>query len=199
MPKNFLVLDFETTGLDHKKEQVTEIAAIRYDENFNRIGSFHTYVKLWVDHGLSDFIKNLTGITEEKLAYGMHESDAMEIIDNMIYEDTIVVAQYAPFDFSYLANYRVFPSNYICTKTLTNIAEPFEKSGLGATCERNGIELKKAHTAMGDVLATAQLLKLRLDQGFGNYENFVTEQPDRPLAFVPENTIKVLNTENYKK
>ena len=67
MPKNYLVLDFETTGLDYKTEQVTEVGVIKYDEDFNEIGMFHTYVKLYVEHGLSDFIKDHTGITEEKL------------------------------------------------------------------------------------------------------------------------------------
>ena len=96
MPKNYLVLDFETTGLDYKTEQVIEVGAIKYDEDFNEVGMFHTYVKLYVKHGLSDFIKDLTGITEEKLEYGMNEGDAMHTIATMIDEETIVVAQFAP-------------------------------------------------------------------------------------------------------
>ena len=31
MPKNYLVLDFETTGFDYETEQVTEVGAINYD------------------------------------------------------------------------------------------------------------------------------------------------------------------------
>ena len=73
MPKNYLVLDFETTGLDYKTEQVTEVGVIKYDEDFNEIGMFHTYVRLQNDRVLSDFIKKHTGITEDKLAYGMNE------------------------------------------------------------------------------------------------------------------------------
>lgn len=199
MTKKYLVLDFETTGLDHKKEQVTEVAALKYDESFNQIGAFHTYVNLHVAHGLSDFIKDLTGITEEKLEQGISEKNAMAALANLIDEETIVVAQYAPFDFAYLSNYGILPSNYICTKTLTNIAEPFAKSNLGETCKRNGIDLKNAHTAIADVKATAKLLKLRLEQGYGTYQNYVTEQPDRPLNFIPVHTIEVLNTETFKK
>lgn len=193
MAKNYLVLDFETTGLDRNVEQVTEVGLIKYDEDFNEIASFHTYVKLRVEHGLSDFIKNLTGITEEKLSYGMSEGDAMDIIGYLINDETIVVAQYAPFDFGYLANYGIYPEHYLCTKTLTNLAEPNEKSSLGVTCERNGIVLSDAHTAMGDVKATSELLKLRLRQGFGIYENYVTEQSDRPNSMTPEFTVEVIN------
>ena len=189
MPKNYLVLDFETTGLDYKTEQVTEVGVIKYDEDFNEIGMFHTYVRLQNDRVLSDFIKKHTGITEGKLAYGMDEEIAMAVIEAMIEYDTVVVAQFAPFDFGYLSNYGILPSNYICTKTLTDIAEPYERSNLGETCERNGIVLKDAHTAMGDVRATKELLQLRLSQGLEVYHNHVTEQPDRPLRFMPHNTV----------
>ena len=198
MPKNYLVLDFETTGLDYKTEQVTEVGVIKYDEDFNEIGMFHTYVRLQNDRVLSDFIKKHTGITEDKLAYGMNEEIAMAVIEAMIEYDTVVVAQFAPFDFGYLSNYGILPSKYICTKTLTDIAEPYERSNLGETCERNGIVLKDAHTAMGDVRATKELLQLRLSQGLEVYHNHVTEQPDRPLRFMPHNTVAVLDKEDFK-
>ena len=198
MPKNYLVLDFETTGLDYKTEQDTEVGVIKYDEDFNEIGMFHTYVRLQNDRVLSDFIKKHTGITEDKLAYGMNEEIAMAVIEAMIEYDTVVVAQFAPFDFGYLSNYGILPSNYICTKTLTDIAEPYERSNLGETCERNGIVLKDAHTAMGDVRATKELLQLRLSQGLEVYHNHVTEQPDRPLRFMPHNTVAVLDKEDFK-
>ena len=159
---------------------------------------FHTYVRLQNDRVLSDFIKKHTGITEDKLAYGMNEEIAMAVIEAMIEYDTVVVAQFAPFDFGYLSNYGILPSNYICTKTLTDIAEPYERSNLGETCERNGIVLKDAHTAMGDVRATKELLQLRLSQGLEVYHNHVTEQPDRPLRFMPHNTFAVLDKEDFK-
>ena len=129
--KKYLVLDFETTGLDRQTEQVTEVAAIKFDEEFNEIGSFHTYVNLHVPHGLSDFIKKLTGITEDKLMTGISEQAAMNVLDTLIDDETIVVAQFAPFDFGYLANYHIYPKQFLCTKTLTNLAEPSEKSNLG--------------------------------------------------------------------
>ena len=44
----------------------------------------------------------------------------------------------------------------------------------------------------------AELLKLRLSQGLVDYENFLTEQPDRPLNFVPYYTKEVLNKEDFK-
>lgn len=46
MAKTYVVLDLETTGLDYKSEQITEIGAIKIDEGFNEIDRFHTMVAL---------------------------------------------------------------------------------------------------------------------------------------------------------
>lgn len=192
MTKNYLVLDFETTGLDYKKEQVTEVGAIKYDENFNEVATFHTYVKLYVEHGLSDFIKNLTGITEEKLEYGMTEDSAMDVIASMIDLDTIVVAQYAPFDFAYLSKDEIYPRKFICTKSLTQLADGTDvSSSLTPTCERLGIKLENAHRAMNDVEATAKVLQHRLGQDLDFVENFIMERSERAVdMFLPKYTEK---------
>lgn len=193
MTKNYLVLDFETTGLDYKKEQVIEVGAIKYDSNTKEIGKPHTYVRLEKVKELSAFIKNLTGITEERLEYGVSEAVAMEMLSHLIDEDTVVVAQYAPFDFAYLSNYGIYPKRFICTKSLTELADGNAvSSSLGATCERLGIKLEDAHQAMNDVEATAQILWHRLSQNLNYEENYIREREDRLVdMFVPKFTEKL--------
>lgn len=196
--KNFVVLDFETTGLDYKVEQITEVALIKLDEEMNEIGSFHTIVQLEKGKVLSDFIKELTGLTEEYLSKGVTEARAMLQIKSFIDNDTIVVAQYAPFDLAYLSKYGIIPERYICTKSLTSQVEPTVSSSLIPTCERLGIQLDNAHRAFSDVRATAELLKYRLKEGKAQFiENYIVKSPDRDLSFIPHGTIEVLHKEDF--
>lgn len=180
----YTVIDFETTGLDYRKEQITEIGAIRLDRNFNEVGSFHTFVKLKEGNELSKF----TDITQEQVDTGANELEAVSQLIRFI-GTTTVVAQYAPFDLAFLANFKYHPSNFICTKSLTSQAEPDESSSLGPTCERLGIELVNAHRALDDARATAQVLKHRMtvDEGL-EYGNTLVITPGRPLNFLPKNT-----------
>ncbi|UKL30042.1 3'-5' exonuclease [Bacillus phage PK2] len=197
---NYVVIDFETTGLDYKKEQITEVALIKYDEEFNEIGSFNTLVKLEEGRVLSDFIKNLTGLTEEALKDGMSEELAMIIVEDFIDKDTIVVAQYAPFDLAYMSKYHIVPQRFICTKSMTSQVEPTVSSSLIPTCERLGIPLENAHRAFADVRATAELLQYRLKEGKAQFvENYIVKSPDRDLNFIPHGTIEVLNKTDFIK
>lgn len=196
--KNYVVIDFETTGLDYKTEQITEVALIKYDENFNEISSFNTIVKLDEGRVLSDFIKDLTGLTEEYLEKGMHENLAMIMVGDFIDRDTIVVAQYAPFDLAFMSKYLLVPEKFICTKSLTSQVEPTVSSSLIPTCERLGIKLENAHRAFADVRATAELLQYRLKEGKAQFvENYIVKSPDRDLSFVPYGTIEVLDKESF--
>jgi DNA polymerase III subunit epsilon len=197
---NYIVIDFETTGLDYKVEQITEVALIKYDEEFNEIGSFNSIVKLEKGRVLSDFIKNLTGLTEEYLENGIDELDAFLAIDKLMDKDSVVVAQYAPFDLAYMAKYGLIPEKYICTKSLTSQVEPTVSSSLIPTCERLGIPLENAHRAFADVRATAELLQYRLKEGKAQFvENYIVKSPDRDLNFVPHGTIEVLDKNDFIK
>ena len=57
----YVVLDFETTGLDYKKEQVIELCAIKLDREFNEIGGLHTMVWLTEGKTLTPFIRAWAG------------------------------------------------------------------------------------------------------------------------------------------
>jgi len=187
----YVVIDFETTGLKYKTDQVIEMAAIKLDEDFNEVGSFHTFIENYLP--LPEIIKQLTGITEEDLKYGLGESDAFDIFRKFIGSST-VVAQYAPFDLAFLFKQGITPSNYICTKSLTAQVEPNESSSLGPTCERLGIELKNAHRAIDDARATGKVLAHRLKNNDGSLSvlNTLVVAEGRPLNYIPKSTAKIL-------
>lgn len=197
--KNYVVIDFETTGLDHKVEQIIEVALIKYDKEFNELGSFNTFVKLTPGKELSPFIKEYTGITEKQLENGMNEIDAMRIVKSFIDLSTIVVAQYVPFDFAFMAKHGILPHRFICTKSLTSQVEPEETSSLKPTCERLGIKLDNPHRAFADVKATTEVLKVRLSQDIDYLLNTIVKSPDRDLGYIPFSTERVLNKEYFLK
>lgn len=65
---DYVVIDIETTGLDTKFDSIIELSAIRYKDD-NQVENFSSLVN--PGFVISDFITNLTGITNEALS-GAH-------------------------------------------------------------------------------------------------------------------------------
>lgn len=184
---SYVVIDFETTGLDHKVAQITEIGAVKLNDNFEEVGVFHTFVNLKEGNELSKFTK----ITKEMVDSGLPEELAVGLLKTFI-NDSVVVAQWAPFDLSFLSNFDIHPEKFICTKSLTSQAEPNESSSLGPTCERLGIDLLNAHRALDDARATGKVLEVRMKQEGLKVNNTIVVTEGRPLNFIPRNTKYIL-------
>lgn len=182
----FTVLDFETTGLDYNQEQVIEIAAQRLNDKLEVVEEFHTMVALSEGSTLRPFITELTGITEADLKRGMPEPEAMELLKRFI-GDSIVVAQFASFDLSFLSKV-LKPKKYICTRSLSRLINPNEKAGLSDLVNRYGVVLEGHHRAMNDVKATAEVFKIMKDEADVldiDYMNVIVDSPERPLRYLP--------------
>lgn len=194
----YVVLDFETTGLDYKTEQVIEIGAIKLDREFNEIGSLHTMVKLTEGNELSEFIQNYTGIKPADLHEGLSEVTALNMLKDFI-GSSVVVAQHAPFDLSFLAK-AIEPEVFIDTRSLSRLINPDEKAGLKDLVARYGVELVGHHRSMNDVKATIEVLKIMMDEakekGIMPF-NIIVSSADRPLNFVPLTAV-VIDLEAYK-
>jgi DNA polymerase III epsilon subunit-like protein len=188
----YVVLDFETTGLNHHEDDVIEIAAVRLDADFNETASFQTFVKLEKQVNVSEFITGLTGITTEMAQRGMHKPIAFSMLRDFI-GHSIVVAQWAPFDLAFLKKKMggFEPTKFICTKSLTSLIAPHESSSLGPTCARLGIDLLDSHRAMADARATAAILKAYAAMGPIN-PNIIVVSPGRPLRHIPNRTEAIL-------
>ncbi|PEJ48399.1 3'-5' exonuclease [Bacillus wiedmannii] len=182
----FTVLDFETTGLNYNEEQVIGIAAKRLNDKLEVVKEFHTMVKLNRGRTLKPFIKELTGINEADLKHGMHESDAMELLRRFI-GDTIVVAQFASFDLSFLSKV-LKPKQYICTRSLSRLINLTEKAGLADLVKRYDVKLDGHHRAMNDVDATIEVFKVmksEADEKGIEYMNTIIDSKERPLMYLP--------------
>lgn len=183
--ETFVVIDFETTGLDYRTEQVIEVAALKTDGE-REIGRLHTFVSL-DDRELPEFITQLTGITEFDLDGGCSEEDALYALTYFIGDSTVVV-QNAPFDFSFLDKYIIAPESFVCTRALSRLVEPNESASLKSVCERHDIELNGYHRAMNDVEATLSVFNLMREKAEAagiEYRNIVIDSAERPLTFVP--------------
>lgn len=181
----YVVLDFETTGLDYKTEQIIEIGAIKLDSNFNEIGTLHTMVRLTEGNTITPFITELTGISEEETYNGLSEVTALNMLKDFI-SGCVVVAQHAPFDLSFLAK-AIEPEYFIDTRSLSRLINPDEKAGLKDLCERYNVELNH-HRSISDVKATIEVFKIMMNEALQlgrPFLNIIVTTPDRPLNFVP--------------
>jgi DNA polymerase-3 subunit epsilon len=185
----FTFIDFETTGLDHTKEQVIEVAAIKTDLE-REYGRYHVLVALKDGKALPEFSRN-TGFSEEMLAGGATEIGAMMGLAGFIGNDT-VVAHYAPFDFAYLNNFGLQPSVFLCTRSIERLLHPKASASLAPTTERYFIKLEGAHRAMNDLEATVQVLKAQFvemaNQNLVRRDaaNIIVDSEERPNRFTPK-------------
>jgi len=64
--ENIIIFDTETTGIDHKRDEIIELAALRVSYG-EVVEEFDYLIKLSPGKSLSAFISDLTGITKEQL------------------------------------------------------------------------------------------------------------------------------------
>lgn len=189
--ETFLVFDFETTGLDPQKNQITEVAAILTDLE-REIGRIEFRVRLERDPILTDQIKELTGITEEDLKGALTEEQAVLMLYTFA-GDATWVGQYVPFDLSFLAQFGVEPDFFIDVSTITKLLEPNESASLGPTYKRVfGKDPVGHHRAINDVEMTLELFKEQLSRAEEagirriDFQNVIIRREDRDMKFVPK-------------
>lgn len=187
---NYIIFDFETTGLDHNEEQVIEIASAKLDENLNPVDTFSTLVALTGDRKLPQFIRQLTGIGEADLKGAMPEDEAMNKLKEFI-GDSIVVAQFASFDLSFLSKVMI-PEKFICTRSMARMLRPKEYASLSNLVKIYGVDNLDPHRAYADVEATIEIFKKQkaeCDEKGIEYMNVLIDSNERPLKYIPDNAV----------
>lgn len=186
----YVVFDFETNGLDPNLDQIIEIAGAKFDEDMNPIETYHTMVALNEGQTMPQYIRQLTGISAEDLKDGIREDFALNQLKDFI-GDSIVVAQFASFDLSFLAKV-MKPEKFICTRSMARQLRPTEYASLSNLIKIYGIENLHPHRAYADVEATAEIFKLQkaeCDAKGIEYMNVLVDSTERPLNYVPDNAI----------
>jgi len=178
----YTVVDIETTGLDIKKEKITEIGAYKI-ENGKLVDRF----EMLVNPGrlLEKRIVELTGITDEELLKAPYIGEVIEKF--VAFETTgVLVGHSILFDYSFLKKAAVnngfsFEKQGIDTLAISRkYLQDLESRSLPFLCKHFEIS-HQPHRALSDVEATWELLK-RLERDFLNEESKDYFSP-KPLHF----------------
>ncbi|WP_020523314.1 exonuclease domain-containing protein [Catelliglobosispora koreensis] len=154
----FVVIDLETTGLEPAEDRIIEIAMGRV-ENGQLVDEWATLLSADRDPG-PVFLHHIS----ERMLDGAptFRDMAGEILSRL--DGAVVVAHHAPFEESFLVaelnriGVTPAPLPAICTRQLAKAVLASPNYKLATCCEICGITITDAHTALGDVRATALLL-----------------------------------------
>ncbi|MBQ8189632.1 MAG: 3'-5' exonuclease [Lachnospiraceae bacterium] len=179
----YTVVDVETTGLDPKKDKITEIGAIRI-ENGQKIAEFHSLVN--PGRKLDERIVELTGLTDEKLKQAPFITEVIK--DFLSFETTgCLMGHSVLFDYSFLKRAAVnagesFEKTGIDTLAIARkYLQDLESRALPYLCRHFQIE-HKAHRALSDVEATWSLYGV-LKERFGKDEEAAKVFSKHPLIY----------------
>jgi DNA polymerase-3 subunit epsilon/ATP-dependent DNA helicase DinG len=158
----FVALDIETTGFDAEKDQIIEIAAIRFNEN-EIIDTFESMVN--PEREIPPIITHITGIKEEYLKDAPTLNKIEEELIRFIGDDPIV-GHNINFDVNFLTEKGVpLKNNLYDTLQLSSILLPGLPSYSLDTLTRTlKIEHIDKHRAMSDTKASYDLFLILLKE-----------------------------------
>lgn len=187
-PETYVILDVETTGINHHTDRITEIAAVKF-LNGAELDRFETLVNPGMP--IPPGVTRITGITDADV----RDAPALaEVLPGLIefLGDLPIVAHNAPFDMSFLSDACMdaglaMQNDSIDTLKLAREAFPglasYKLEYLKEFFELNS---EPSHRALADVNTTAELLALcrdcppeQLSRARGNAAAY-TKQPKYP-------------------
>jgi DNA polymerase III epsilon subunit family exonuclease len=180
----FVVLDLETTGgAPHLGAAITEIGAVKI-QGGRTISEFQSFVD--PQHPVPGYITALTGITDEMVFQSPTIKEILPSFLEFLGEanSTVIVAQNAPFDLSFLKyaaslhqfswpKYPVLDTAIIARKVLTRDEVPNCK--LGTLAEFFGTTTTPNHRALDDARATVDVFHGLLER-LGTFDIFTLEE-----------------------
>ena len=169
---NFVAFDTETTGLDPSKDELIEIAAVRF-RNGEVSERFSTLVRPL--QGVPKFIQYLTHIDPQELKDAPDAGSALKEFFAFIGDD-ILVGHNAPFDIGFVNHHSALGGGDLIQRPVWDTVEisrsylPFTSDHrLGTLTAHFGIELVNAHRAAADAEATGILLVLLSEHIINHY------------------------------
>ncbi|MCB5277092.1 MAG: helicase C-terminal domain-containing protein [Candidatus Cloacimonadaceae bacterium] len=173
---NFTALDIETTGLSERKDEIIQIAAVRF-RGGKVVEVFDSFVKPTI--ALPKFIMFLTHIQPEDVKDAPDVAEVLAKLKKFLGSDTLV-GHNVSFDLGFI-NYNYgkigdFPLENTAWDTveLSRTYLPFGANHkLGTMVKQFGITLENAHRADADAKATGELLMALGDFACENFSMIV--------------------------
>ena len=164
----YVVVDLEATSTG-SKAKIIQVGIVVIEDG-EIVEQYATDVN--PHEHLDSHIKELTGLTDKRLAKAPEFSQVAEKIFELV-KDGIFVAHNVQFDANLLAEFLFFEGYELRTPRIDTVelAQIFypqlEKYNLGILCQELGIPLEQAHSALSDAQATAELFLCMRQKMFG--------------------------------
>jgi DNA polymerase-3 subunit epsilon len=162
----FAVVDIETTGLFHQGHGITEVSVVLVEKGtikplYNRLFNPGREVPA--------SIEAITGISTKMISGAPPIEDSIDELAEIL-KDKIFVAHNVNFDYQFLKavfdkSDKPFRYKRLCTLRYARKVFPkFTSHRLGELCRKLGIVNKAEHRALGDAMATSELLLQLLEK-----------------------------------
>ncbi|MBS8121536.1 DNA polymerase III subunit epsilon [Candidatus Vampirococcus lugosii] len=175
---NYISLDLETTGLDIKKDEPIQIGIVKFDNNFNILEKYKSYIKPQSNSlDLKNIVKFVTNINVNDLQDAPYIQDILKQISKYFDKNTVIIGHNIMFDINILSKYMdlsfvktldtfhlshsIF--HFLPSYSLEIISEILKK-------EYNIIIDGDYHDALTDSLASYNIFKFFVER-FGNLSN----------------------------
>jgi len=154
LTRTFVAIDLETTGLDPERDRITEIGAVRFNDDGEEVEAFETLVN--PGREIPFFIERLTGITNSAVRTAPTLPDVADDLRSFV-GSSVVVGQNVGFDLGYLRREGIiFDCGAADTAALSRIILPARQArGLIELATTLGVEAGEHHRALPDARTTA--------------------------------------------
>lgn len=162
IPSDFTIIDLETSGLDPSFDEIIEVGALKIRDQ-KIVDTFQSLVK--PNNFISDFIENLTGITNEMLSTAPRIKPTLKSFNEFIGDD-ILMGHNVNFDINFLYDdlYYYFDfkltNDYVDLMRLTRkIYTNFENHKLNTIAKELNIFPSEEHRALHDCKTVYSILQ----------------------------------------
>lgn len=201
-PKEYIVIDIETTGLFLGIDEIIEVGAIKYINGIE-VSRFNELIK--PEKKIGDFIEKKTKITNDMVKNARSEKEVLKDFIEFI-GDSILVGQNVSFDINFLYDsiYKHFnkklKNDFVDTLRITKLllGNKLQNKTLIKIAEYYDINVEQLHRAIADIVITNEVyLKLKEDilLQYENVEKFINENKYNRKV---KSKVKIKTEENFE-